>query len=243
MVSRVKKFLVALIAFTLLTPNAIAATKSPTPKPTAKATSKATVKPAATAKASAKPTKKATAKATAQPTKKASAKPTKKAVAKKKPVKKKPRKKVLLTPSPSPVWPLVGFKSDDDEIWAKIPTAKELVGYASGNKSLTRELARLVDGVRVCEKYTCGAVQVVSTNGCLWWDITANVTDENKNIFGTIRRTIKESAPRQMVTVLLVSEQDIAQEHFVTGINIKCNRGAPDTKVPLSQYFPIEQVG
>ena len=242
-----KRFLVALIAFTLLTPNAIAATKSPTPKPTAKATSKATVKPAATAKASAKPTKKATgkatAKATAQPTKKVTAKPTKKAVAKKKPVKKKPRKKVLLTPSPSPVWPLVGFKSDDDEIWAKIPTAKELVGYASGNKSLTRELARLVDGVRVCEKYTCGAVQVVSTNGCLWWDITANVTDENKNIFGTIRRTIKESAPRQMVTVLLVSEQDIAKEHFVTGINIKCNRGAPDTKVPLSQYFPIEQVG
>ncbi len=147
-----KRFLVALIAFTLLTPNAIAATKSPTPKPTAKATSKATVKPAATAKASAKPTKKATAKATAKPTKKATAKPTKKAVAKKKPVKKKPRKKVLLTPSPSPVWPLVGFKSDDDEIWAKIPTAKELVGYASGNKSLTRELARLVDGVRVCEK-------------------------------------------------------------------------------------------
>jgi len=231
MVSRVKKFLVALIAFTLLTPNAIAATKSPTPKPTAKATSKATVKPAASTKA------------TAQPTKKATAKPTKKPVAKKKPVKKKPRKKVLLSPSPSPVWPLVGFKSEDGEIWAKIPTAKELVGYASGSKNLTSELARLVDGVRVCEKYTCGAVQVVSTNGCLWWDITANVTDENKNIFGTIRRTIKESAPRQMVTVLLVSEQDIAKEHFVTGINIKCNRGAPDTKVPLSQYFPIEQVG
>ncbi len=243
MVSRVKKFLVALIAFTLLTPNAIAATKSPTPKPTAKATSKATVKPAATAKATAKPSTKATAKATKKATAKATPKPTKKPVAKKKPVKKKPRKKVLLSPSPSPVWPLVGFKSEDGEIWAKIPTAKELVGYASGSKNLTSELARLVDGVRVCEKYTCGAVQVVSTNGCLWWDITANVTDENKNIFGTIRRTIKESAPRQMVTVLLVSEQDIAKEHFVTGINIKCNRGAPDTKVPLSQYFPIEQVG
>lgn len=234
-----KKFLLCLVAFTLFTPNAMATTKSPTPKPTAKATSKATVKPAATAKASAKPTKKATAKATA----KASAKATKKAVAKKKVVKKKPRKKVLLSPSPSPVWPLVGFKSDDDEIWAKIPTAKELVGYASGSKSLTRELARLIDGVRVCEKYTCGAVQVVSTNGCLWWDITANVTDENKNIFGTIRRTMRESAPRELVTVLLTSQQDIAKEHFVTGINIKCNRSAPDTKVPLSQYFPIEQVG
>jgi hypothetical protein len=238
-----KKFLVFLMAFTLLTPNAMAATKSPTPKPTTKATAKATVKPAATAKATAKPSTKATAKATKKATAKATPKPTKKPVAKKKPVKKKPRKKVLLSPSPSPVWPLVGFKSEDGEIWAKIPTAKELVGYASGSKSLTRELARLVEGIRVCEKYTCGAVQVVSASGCLWWDITANVTDENKNIFGTIRRTMRESAPRELVTVLLVSQQDIAKEHFVTGINIKCNRNAPDTKVPLSQYFPIEQVG
>lgn len=222
-----KKFLIALIAFTLLAPNAMAATKSPTPKPTAKATSKATVKPAASTKATAK----------------ATAKPTKKPVAKKKVVKKKPRKKVLLSPSPSPVWPLVGFKSDDGEIWAKIPTAKELVGNASSNKNLTRELARLVDGVPVCEKYSCGAVQVVSENGCLWWDITANVTDENKKIFGSIRRTIGASAPRQMVTVLLASQEDIANEHFVTGINIKCHRGAPDTKVPFTQYFPVEQVG
>lgn len=141
------------------------------------------------------------------------------------------------------MWPLVGFKSDDGEIWAKIPTAKELVGNASSNKNLTRELARLVDGVPACEKYSCGAVQVVSENGCTWWDITANVTDENKNIFGTIRRTIRASDPREMITVLLVSQEDITKEHFVTGINIKCHRGAPDTKVPLSQYFPVEQIG
>ena len=240
-----KKFLVCLMAFTLLTPNAMAATKSPTPKPSAKATAKTTAKATtkATSKATAKPTTKATAKATAKATTKATAKATKKPVAKKKPVKKKPRKKVLLPPPPPPVWPLVGFKSEDGEIWAKIPTTKELVGYASGSKSLTRELARLVDGIPVCEKYTCRAVQVVSASGCIWWDITANVTDESKNIFGTIRRTMRESAPRELVTVLLVSQQDIAKEHFVTGINIKCNRGAPDTKVPLSQYFPIEQVG
>ena len=224
-----KKFIACLIAFTLLTPQAIAATKSPTPKPTAKATAKTTVK--------------ATPKATAKATVKATAKATKKPVAKKKVVKKKPRKKVPLSPSPSPVWPLVGFKSDDGEIWAKIPTAKELVGNASSNKNLTRELARLVDGVPVCEKYSCGAVQVVSENGCTWWDITANVTDENKNIFGTIRRTIRASDSREMITVLLVSQEDITKEHFVTGINIKCHRGVPDTKVPLSQYFPVEQIG
>ena len=225
MVTRLKKFLACLIAFTLLTPTAIAATKAPTPKPTAKATSKATVK------AATKPT--ASAKATA--------KATKKAVVKKKPVKRKPRKKISLSPSPRPKWPLTGFSSDDGEIWAKIPTAKELIGNASNNKNLTRELGRLVEGVRVCEKYSCGAVQVASENGCTWWDITANVSDSTKAIYGTIRRTVGTSAPRQMVTVLLASEEDIAKEHIVTGINITCHHDAPDTKVPFTQYLAAQK--
>ena len=217
MVARLKKFLVCLIAFTLISPGAIAATKSPTPKPTisAKATAKST--------------------ATASPTS------TKKAVVKKKVVKRKPRKKISLSPSPKPNWPLPGFSSDDGEIWAKIPTAKELIGNASNNKNLTRELGRLVDGVRVCEKYSCGAVQVASENGCTWWDITANVSDMTKAIYGTIRRTVGTSAPRQMVTVLLASEEDIAKEHVVTGINITCHHDTPDTKVPFTQYFPVEK--
>jgi hypothetical protein len=238
-----KKFLACLIAFTLLTPTAIAATKAPTPKPTAKATSKATVK--ATSKATVKATSKATVKATAKPTAKASAKATakatKKAVVKKKPVKRKPRKKISLSPSPRPKWPLTGFSSDDGEIWAKIPTAKELIGNASNNKNLTRELGRLVEGVRVCEKYSCGAVQVASENGCTWWDITANVSDSTKAIYGTIRRTVGTSAPRQMVTVLLASEEDIAKEHIVTGINITCHHDAPDTKVPFTQYLAAQK--
>ena len=219
-----KKFLACLIALTLLSPAAIAATKSPTPKPSAKTTIKTSAKPTVSAKA------------------------TKKAVVKKKPVKKKvvkhkPRKKISLSPSPRPQWPLLGFKSDDGEIWAKIPTAKELVSNASNNRNLTRELARLVDGVRICEKYSCGAVQVASENGCTWWDITANVSDSTKAIFGTIRRTVGTSAPRQMVTVLLASQEDITKEHLVTGINITCHHDTPDTKVPLTQYFPVEQAG
>ncbi|CAB4543642.1 unannotated protein [freshwater metagenome] len=226
MVTRLKKFLACLIAFTLLTPAAMAATKSPTPKPTAKATATASAKPMVSAKATAKAT--------------TTAKATKKAVVKKKPVKKKPRKKVLLSPSPKPEWPLFGFKSDDGEIWAKIPTAKELIGNASNNKNLTRELARLVDGVRVCEKYSCGAVQVASENGCTWWDITAKVSDATKVIYGSIRRTVGASEPRQMVTVLLASQEDITKEHIVTGINITCHHDAPDTKVPFTQYFPTE---
>lgn len=224
MVTRLKKFIACLIALTLLTPAAVAATKSPTAKPSSKATIKASAKPTVSTKASAKAT--------------TTAKATKKAKVKKKPVKKKPRKKVLLSPSPKPEWPLIGFKSDDGEIWAKIPTAKELIGNASNNKNLTRELARLVDGVRVCEKYSCGAVQVASENGCTWWDITAKVSDATKQIYGSIRRTVGPSQPRQMVTVLLVSQEDITKDHIVTGVNITCHHDAPDTKVPFTQYFP-----
>ena len=197
------------------------ATTSPTAKPTAKVSAKPTPTPVA----------KTTSSATA----------TKKAVVKKKVVKRKPRKKISLSPSPRPNWPLFGFKSDDGEIWAKIPTAKELIGNASNNKNLTRELGRLVDGVPVCEKYSCGAVQVASENGCTWWDITANVSDSTKAIFGTIRRTVGTSEARQMVTVLLASQEDIAKEHIVTGINITCHHDTPDTKVPFTQYFPVEK--
>jgi hypothetical protein len=221
MVTRLKKLLACLIAFTLFSPAAMGATTSPTAKPTAKVSAKPTPTPVA----------KTTSSATA----------TKKAVVKKKVVKRKPRKKISLSPSPRPNWPLFGFKSDDGEIWAKIPTAKELIGNASNNKNLTRELGRLVDGVPVCEKYSCGAVQVASENGCTWWDITANVSDSTKAIFGTIRRTVGTSEPRQMVTVLLASQEDIAKEHIVTGINITCHHDTPDTKVPFTQYFPVEK--
>ena len=91
--------------------------------------------------------------------------------------KKKPRKKNTLTPSPSPKWPPVGFKSNG-EVFAKIPSAQELISNASNNKKLTSQLAQLVDGVRICEKYSCGAVQVASFNGCTWWEVNAKLVGE-----------------------------------------------------------------
>ena len=79
-----------------------------------------------------------------------------------------------LSPSPSPKWPPTGFKSNG-EVYAKVPTAKELIGTASNSTVLTRALAQLVDGVRICEKYSCGALQIASLNGCTWWEINAKV--------------------------------------------------------------------
>ena len=53
-------------------------------------------------------------------------------------------------PSPSPKWPPVGF-TVKGEIYAKVPTVKELVGIASKSKVLTAQLAQKVDDVLIYE--------------------------------------------------------------------------------------------
>ena len=77
-------------------------------------------------------------------------------------------------PSPSPKWPPVGF-TVKGEIYAKVPTVKELVGIASNSKVLTAQLAQKVDDVLICQKYSCGAITVASTNGCSWWEVKSKV--------------------------------------------------------------------
>ena len=193
----------------------------------------ATKTPSPTAKATAKPTAKATPKATA----------TKKAVIKKKVATKK-KAKNSLSPSPSPKWPPVGFKSSG-EVYAKIPTAKELIGTASSSKVLTAQLAQLVDGVRICEKYSCGAVQIASLNGCTWWEVNAKLVgetsadDKTLRSFGTIRTVVKASAPRAITTVLLISQELIALKHVVTGISAKCHHDPVGDNTPSSTYTPV----
>jgi hypothetical protein len=151
--------------------------------------------------------------------------------------------KAKITPSPSPVWPPKGFiKSKDGNTYAKIPTAKELVGLASNDKVLTRALAKTVDGVPVCEKFTCGAVQVASTIGCTWWVITADVkgatSDEDKTlkVFGSVRTTIGETGPKKYATVLIVSGEPIELHHSVANIKAACRHDVPEEKVPGTTY-------
>ncbi len=193
----------------------------------------ATKTPSPTAKATAKPTIKATPKAAA----------TKKPATKKKVATKK-KAKNSLSPSPSPKWPPVGFKSNG-EVYAKIPTAKELIGTASSSKVLTAQLAQLVDGVRICEKYSCGAVQIASLNGCTWWEVNAKLVgetsadDKTLRSFGTIRTVVKASAPRAITTVLLISQELIALKHVVTGISAKCHHDPVGDNTPSSTYTPV----
>ena len=222
----IKRLLVLVILATLISPVAYSASKSPTPK--AVISKKAT--PVSTAKAATSSTKKATV--------------TKKPIAKKKVVtKRKPKKKIDLLPSPSPKWPPVGFKSSG-EVFAKIPNAKELISTASNDAILSRQLAQLVDGLRICEKFSCGVVQLASLNGCTWWDVSGKLVGEtsadDKTIrtFGTILVLVKSSAPKQITTVLLVSQELLALRHSVTAIAANCHHDATTEKIPSTVYTP-----
>jgi len=151
--------------------------------------------------------------------------------------------KPTLTPSPSPVWPPKGFaKSKDGNAFIKIPKPKELVGLASNDKVLTKALAQTVDGVPVCEKYSCGAVQVASVTGCTWWVVTASVKGatsfDNKTfkLFGTVRTTFGRTWSKKYTTILIVSGEPIELGHTISNIKAVCRKDAPVETVPSTTY-------
>ena len=151
--------------------------------------------------------------------------------------------KAKITPSPSPVWPPKGFiVSKDGNTFARIPKAKELVGLASNDKVLTKALAQTVDGVPVCEKYSCGAVQVASVTGCTWWVVTANVKgvtspeDKTIKLFGTVRTTFGRTWSKKYTTILIVSGEPIELGHTVSNIKAVCRKDVPAETVPSTTY-------
>lgn len=208
--------------------SAHAASKSPTPKAkvtakakvTSTATAKATTKPAATKKASAKPSAKATSKATAKP----KPKPTKKKVVKK----KKKRAKVRITPSPKPVWPPQGF-SVEGEVYAKVPTAKELVGLISANKALEKR-------IKECSTYICGSVQVASEIGCIWWEVISVVSDGQGVKLGELTSAFSSSEPKEFKTLIIVSPEPADNGGAAKIVSVICHHEDRVTNDPSNNY-------
>ena len=178
-----------------------------------------TVTPATAATKSPTPTPKASTAKKVTPTPKAS--PTKKAPAKKKAPVKKKKKNVKLSPSPSPKWPPVGFKTDplgETKMYLKVPNTKELIGILSAKTALASQ-------IKDCTKFTCGAVIVASETGCRWWKVTGDVVgatsaeDRTLKTFGTISVSVTRSAAKQLVTILMVTPEAIGSGQIVTNIN------------------------
>ena len=189
-----------------------AATKKPTPKPTVKVSAKATVKP----------TLKSTAKATAKATPKATKK---KAVVKKK---KKKRAKVRVTPSPKPSWPPKGF-AVEGEVYAKIPTAKELVGLISANSNLGKQ-------IKQCSTYICGSIQVASETGCIWWEINAVVSDSQGAKLGELSSAFGSSKEREFKTLIVVSPETVEKGGSAKITSVLCHHEDRVTDDPSTIY-------
>lgn len=149
-----------------------------------------------------------------------------------------------IKPSPSPKWPPVGF-TVKGEIYAKVPTVKELVGIASNSKELTAQLAQKVDGVLICQKYSCGGITVASTNGCTWWEVKSKVIGpknlEDKTIvtFGSIRTTTTGTAAKAYKTILLISSEDIERGNKISNINVICHHAPATETLKTSIYTPV----
>jgi hypothetical protein len=213
--SRLKALSLALTAaliaslFTIAVPASHAASKSPTPKP--KVTTKASAKATATTKA--------TAKATTKP------KPAKKKVIKKK------RAKVRITPSPKPAWPPKGF-SVEGEVYAKVPTAKELVGLISANKSLEKR-------IKECSTYICASVQVASEIGCIWWEVISVVSDGQGNKLGDLTSAFNSSEAREFVTLIVVSPEFVENGGTAKIVSVICHHEDRNSSDPKNNYKKV----
>jgi len=236
-----KHFSLLIVASLCVIPPAQAASSKPTPKPTTKISTKVVQKKTTAPKSS---TSKAASKAPVKPTQKTATSKSapKKAVTKavKKPVKKVIKKKrVRVSPSPKPKWPPAGFytdKTSDSDVYARIPSTKELIGVISAKASLSQRIAE-------CEKFACGAVQVASYIGCSWWEVTSTLydtqPDKSRKVMGTLRTLVGKSAPQQILTILLISQENVDEGHIIDDISVLCHRDTPTEDFPQYSYSPV----
>jgi len=231
---RSRLLIAATLTTSLITSTAFAAT--PTPKP-----STTPIKP--------------TVATSASPTTTSSTVPSKKATTKK-PIKKKVKKTATPIPSPSPVWPPVGFTANNG-IYAKIPSGKELLGLISAKAGLATD-------VKKCEANACGAVIIAADYTCKWWEIrsTVSVTDPadagKKILLGNLRTTYPLLNPNTYANIILISEEPLFMPTVAdpvtgqplppvvrTGISVGnisaiCHKSLTEEKLPSNIYTPIK---
>jgi hypothetical protein len=176
----------------------------------------------------------------------------------KKPVKKKKKVKKTATPipSPSPIWPPVGFTTKGG-IYAKIPTGKELLGLLSAK-------VKLADDVKKCEKNACGAVVVAADIQCRWWEIRSTVSmidpsdPAKKLLLGSLRTTYNSLSPKTYANILLISDEPlylpvaidpatnqelapVARTGIsIGGISATCHKAVTNETIPSSIYTPFK---
>lgn len=158
--------------------------------------------------------------ATPKPTPKATPKPT---------VKKKTKARV--SPSPKVIWPPKGFKASDD-VYAKIPTSKELIGIISADKYLTKR-------IKECENFICGAVQVASAGGCTWWEVRSTVFDGKGVKLGDLVSAHGASKVREIKTFITISPEPANLGGKAKIVTVLCHHDVRDTANPSVTYTKV----
>ena len=139
-------------------------------------------------------------------------------------------------PSPQPKWPPAGFKGVDG-VFAKIPTTRELVGLLSAKTTLQAV-------VNQCRNFSCGAVVVAATNGCLWWEVNSSVfqispSDARVKI-GSLSTFESGTGPRVQKTIFLISGADYDGTVSVSNIKVLCHRSTTNQQKPGNIYHSVE---
>ena len=177
--------------------------------------------------------------ATTKPTSKPSASKAKivKAAATKKPVvKKKVVKRKKKLPDKKPLkWPPGGFEKKG-ELYAKTATPKELLIAGTENKFIQSNL------IEKCHLTACLGIFVGSETGCDWWEINSNVLGIDPNnpteriILGSLITSVSGSKAKTIKTILLISDEPIADGLGIGAYTANCRMGTPTGKIPSNIY-------
>lgn len=143
---------------------------------------------------------------------------------------KKPRPRISVSKSPSPKWPPIGF-SQQGEVYAKIPSVKELVGIISADKTKA-----LYKQSQSCKKYICGSVQAAAETGCDWWEVETKFTTSKNRVLGLLITRFGSAKPRAIKTFITVSPELVKDGGTGKVTAVTCNHGAMDPTLALSEY-------
>lgn len=173
---------------------------------------------------------------TSSPTATATATPKATATKKATPTPKAPaKKKKKIAPSPSPKWPPVGFRVMND-IYYRTPSVEIMMNVAAGNSALAKAIA-------ACKEYSCGRIQIASLIGCRYWEIESKVVSPNPDSAGSfltrgmLRTLVKQSLPKEVVTVVLPSGELYSAAIAVVPTAITCHQDATTEKIPSNTYI------
>ena len=159
------------------------------------------------------------------------------AKAEKKPVVKKKfvNKKKKLPAKKQIKWPPPSFEKKAG-LYAKTATPKELGIAGTENSYIQRNL------IECCYEFACLGIFVGSETGCDWWEVSSNVlgidpADPTKRIiYGSLTTLVSGSKARTIKTILLVSDEPIADDLGIGAYTANCRTGTPTGKIPSNTY-------